>query len=257
MRLCTTKVYKLLFCVAVIVIATTSSATAQRYYGHPRGGSGNYYPSPRVYAYAPPRPVFRPSLQINLGLGSRYYPRPYSPYSHSYVHYGPSIGFRVNVLPYGYFPFYFGSSNYYYYDNTFYRRYDDRNYEVVAPPIGAKLPQLPKNATGVTIDGIRYYELGGTYYQETYNDKNQTLYEVVGVNGELRTNSVQNNNGNFNNQNQPQQNRPIQEGDFVDNLPDQCKTITINGQTLYVSPDNIYYQQIIESNRIYYKVVGK
>ncbi|MFC4232898.1 DUF6515 family protein [Parasediminibacterium paludis] len=244
----------------VVLLILTNHVSAQRYWGR----SGYYHPSPRVYAYAP-TPIFRPSVQISLGLGSPYYARPYVPYYRPYIPYGPSIGFRVSVLPYGYWPFYFGSDYYYYYDNTFYRRYDDRNYEVVAPPIGAKLPQLPKNAKAVTIDGIRYYELGGTYYQETRNEKNQVLYEVVGVNGELKTNQLQNNsnsgnninNGNFNNQNQPQQNRPIQEGDFVDNLPGQCRTITVNGQTLYVSPDNIYYQQINESNRTYYKVVGK
>jgi hypothetical protein len=153
-------------------------------------------------------------------------------------------------------PIHCGNDNYYYNDNTFYRRYDDRNYEVVTPPIGAKLPQLPSAAIAVIIDGLKYYELGGTYYVATYNNNNQVLYEVVGVNGELRTNQNDKYN-NYNNQNQPQQNRPIQEGDFVDNLPDQCKNITINGQALFVSPDNIYYQQIVESNRTYYKVVGK
>jgi len=237
----------------VVLLAFTNQVSAQRNWGH----SGNYHPAPKFFAYVP-RPILRPSLQISLGLGSPYYARPYVPYYQPFVPYGPSIGFRVNVLPYGYWPFYFGSDYYYYYDNTFYRRYDDRNYEVVAPPIGAKLPELPKAAKAVTIDGIKYYELGGTFYLPTYNDKNQILYEVVGVNGELKTNQLQNNgNDNYNNQNQPQQNRPIQEGDFVDNLPSQCRTVTVNGQTLYVSPDNIYYQQIIESNRTYYKVVGK
>jgi hypothetical protein len=232
--------------IALLLIG--DQASAQRNWGRP----GYYHPSPRVYAYAP-RPVFRPSFNFSVGFGSRYYARPYVSYSRAFAPYGRSIGFRVNTLPYGYLPIHFGSDYYYYYDNTFYRRYDDRNYEVVAPPIGAKLPQLPSAAKAVTIDGQKYYELGGTYYVATYNNSNQVLYEVVGVNGELKTNQ----NGNYNNQNQPQQNRPIQEGDFVDNLPDQCKTITINGQTLFVSPDNIYYQQIVDDNRIYYKVVGK
>lgn len=236
----------------VAILAISNQSSAQRNFGRP----GNYHPSPRVYAYTP-APVFRPSVHFSLGLGNLFYRRPYVPYYRPFVPYGPSIGLRVNILPYGYWPFYFGSDYYYYYDNTFYRRYDDRNYEVVAPPIGAKLPELPKAAKAVTIDGVKYYELGGTYYLPTYNDKNQVLYEVVGVNGELKTNQLQNDNNNFNNQNQPKQNRPIQEGDFVDNLPDQSKTITINGQTLFVSPDNIYYQQIVENNRVYYKVVGK
>ncbi|MDI9365304.1 MAG: DUF6515 family protein [Flavobacterium sp.] len=236
----------------VALLAISSQISAQRNLGRP----GYYHPSPRVYAYAP-RPVYRPSVHISLGLGSRYYAKPYLPRYKSFAPYGPNIGFRVNALPYGYLPFYFGSRNYYYYDNTFYRRYDDRNYEVVAPPIGAKLPELPKAAKVVTIDGVKYYELGGTYYLPTYNEKNEILYEVVGVNGELETNQLSNDNGNYNNQNQPQQSKPIQEGDFVDNLPNQCKTITINGQTLYVSPNNIYYQQIVEYNRVYYKIVGK
>jgi hypothetical protein len=235
----------------IALLTISSQLSAQRNWGRP----GNYYPSPRVYAYAP-RPVFRPPFNINVGFGSRFYARPYIPYYRTFSPYGRSIGFRVNTLPFGYLPIHCGNDNYYYYDNTFYRRYDDRNYEVIAPPIGAKLPQLPSAATAVIIDGQKYYELGGTYYVATYNNNNQVLYEVVGVNGELRTNQNDKYN-NYNNQNQPQQNRPIQEGDFVDNLPDQCKNITINGQTLYVSPDNIYYQQIVESNRIYYKVVGK
>ena len=138
---------------------------------------------------------------------------------------------------------------------TFYRRNNDRNYEVVNPPIGAKLPELPRDAKSVTIDGSRYYELGGTYYQETYNGNNDVLYEVVGVNGRLSTNNNNqyNNSQSINNQNS----RMPTEGDILDKLPEQCKTITVNGQPLYVSPDNIYYQKETDSKGIYYKVVGK
>ncbi|MBC7721690.1 MAG: hypothetical protein H7068_06660 [Pedobacter sp.] len=240
---------------AIAITTFCSSVSAQRYYGHSR----SYYPSPRLYSYAP-RPIFRPSLHINLGIGGYGYARPYSPYYRPYVPYGPSIGFRVNVLPFGYYPFSYGNDYYYYNNNTFYRRYDERNYEVVAPPIGVKLPQLPRDAKPLTIDGITYYELGGTYYQETLNNNNQVLYEVVGVNGKLNTNinnqgnNYQNNNQNLNNQTP---NREPIEGDIVDKLPEQCRTVTLNGQTLYVSPNNIYYQQIIDGNRISYKVVGK
>ena len=246
---------KFVLFLVITTVTFCSSAFAQRNYGHSR----NYYPSPRGYSYSP-RAIFSPSLHINLGIGSYGYARPYYPYYRPYVPYGPSIGFRVNVLPYGYFPFSFGNDYYYYNNNTFYRRYDDRNYEVVAPPIGAKLPQLPNDAKPVTIDGITYYELGGTYYQETLNNKNQALYEVVGVNGKLNTNTnnrgnnYQNNNQSLNNQTP---NREPVEGDIVYILPDQCKTVTLNGQILYISPDNIYYQQISENNKVLYKVVGK
>ncbi len=243
-----------LFMLLVIVLTVVSSSvSAQRYYGNPRW-SHNYYPSARVYAYAP-RPLFRPSLSLNFGFDNRYETL-YSPYRHSYMPYGPSIGFRINTLPYGYYPFSYGSNYYYYHNNTFYRRNDDRNYEVVNPPIGAKLPELPRDAKSVTIDGSRYYELGGTYYQETFNGNNDVLYEVVGVNGRLST--IQNNNQYNNNQGYNNQNSSMPtEGDILDRLPEQCKTITVNGQALYVSPDNIYYQKKTDSKGTYYKVVGK
>ncbi|MBC7650781.1 MAG: hypothetical protein H7101_03435, partial [Deinococcales bacterium] len=174
---------------------------------------------------------------------------------HPYIPYGPSIGFNVNTLPYGYYPFNFGRNYYYYHNNTFFRRNNNRNFEVVSAPIGAKLPELPRDAKTVIIDGVRYYELGGTYYQETYNNNNDVLYEVVGVNGRLLTNqnNFYNNNQGYNNQN----NRILSEGDIVDRLPEQCRIITVNGQTLYVSADNIYYQKETDSNGIYYKVVGR
>ncbi len=272
MQISFSNLVKFLF-LAIASFSLAINVSAQRYYNNHH----SYYSAPRVYAYAP-RPVFRPSLSVNLGLGSNYY----SPYYRPYIPYGPSIGFRINVLPFGYYPFSFGNGYYYYYDNTFYRRYDDRNYEVVTPPIGAKLPQLPRNAKAITIDGIRYYELGGTYYAETYNERNQILYEVVGINGQLNTNP--NNNPNYNNPNNnipnynnpnnnnsnntpnnnnpnnnpnPTYNKAPQDGDIISTLPDQSRTVTVNGQTLYISPDNIYYQQIIDGNKTAYKVVGK
>lgn len=229
---------------AFILTATSSNVGAQRYYGYP-SGPHNYYPSPRMYGYVP-RPIIRPSLSINFGFDNRY-ATPYNTYNRSYIPYGPSIGFRINALPFGYYPFSYGSNYYYYHNNTFYRRNDDRNYEVVDPPIGAKLPQLPRDARSVTIDGIRYYELGGTYYQETYNGNNEVLFEVVGVNGRLSTNQ---NNYNRSNSNPT-------EGDIVDSLPEHCRAITVNGQTLYVSLDNIYYQKETDNKGTFYKVVGK
>ena len=219
----------------------TSTTSAQRYYGHSR----NYYSSPRVYACAAPRPYYRPSVSLNFGANNFRYGHNYPSYYRPYIAYGPSVGLHVNVLPFGYYPFSFGNNNYYYNNNTFYRRYNDENYEVVIPPIGAKLPNLPTNAKPVTIDGIRYYELGGTYYQETANNNNQLLYEVVGTNGQLNTSA-----------NKPLNKQPI-EGDIVDKLPEQSRTVSVNGQTFYVSPSNIYYQEFTDADGTFYKVVGR
>src|ERR1700744_2647712 len=56
--------------------------------------------------------------------------------------YWPRIGFRVGFLPYGYYPFYWGGLQYYY-SNGFYYNYDNDQYTVVEPPVGAQLNSLP------------------------------------------------------------------------------------------------------------------
>ncbi len=252
-----TNLYKPLLKTVVVFVFVfiAMAASAQRYNRNYR----NFPPPPpvyRSYGYIPVRrPVIvaRPAVSINIGIGSRY-ARSY--YSRPYNVYGPSVGFHINTLPFGCYPFSFGSSRYYYYDNTFYRRYNDNEYEVIAPPMGAKIPSLPRNAKAVLIDGQKYYELGGTYYVETFNQNNQLLYEVVGKDGVLNTGNdvvASNNNNTFQ---QPFSNEP-RLNDVVSQLPDQCKTVTVNGQTLYVSPDNIYYQQINDGDNVAYKVVGK
>jgi hypothetical protein len=47
-------------------------------------------------------------------------------------------------------------------------------------------------------------------------------------------------------------------GDIVDELPADCRTVTLNGNKYYVSPDDVYYEEIAgPNNTIRYKVVGK
>ena len=55
---------------------------------------------------------------------------------------------------------------------------DDYNYEVVAPPVGATVPYLPKTAKKEKIGGKTYYVNDGTYYREFASD-NDTVYMVV------------------------------------------------------------------------------
>ena len=47
-------------------------------------------------------------------------------------------------------------------------------------------------------------------------------------------------------------------GDIVNELPAGSKTITLNGNKYYVSPDDVYYEETAgPNNTIRYKVVGK
>ena len=166
----------------------------------------------------------------------------FSPY---YVYpYYPSLGLRLGFLPFGYYSFYYDDYPYYYYNSVFYRRTDDNNYEVVTPPLGAHVPTIPNNSKAVIIDGHKYYESSGTYYQEELDANNHVQYMVVGVDGVL-------------NQPQSQINREPQIGDIVPQLPNGCTTIYLNGQKYYEAPNNLYYQEIQDGDRIAYKIVGK
>ena len=107
----------------------------------------------------------------------------FSPYA-VYPFY-PTLGLRLGWLPFGYYSFYFDGFPFYYYNSVFYRRTDDNYYEIVSPPLGARVTSIPNNAKIVNVNGNRYYECNGTYYQEESDGNNNVVYHVVGTNGEL------------------------------------------------------------------------
>jgi len=43
----------------------------------------------------------------------------------------------------------------------------------------------------------------------------------------------------------------------VDNLPADCKTVVVNGNKYFVSPDDVYYEEVTSGSKTQYKVVGK
>lgn len=148
----------------------------------------------------------------------------------------PHLGFYVGVLPFGYYPFYWGSSLYYYYGGVFYSPYDNGGYQVTEPPVGAGVPDLPEGAEAIKIDGVQYYELDGVYYKETTDDQGKKVYVVAGKDGVLNTNdSVTDPNAGV---------VAPQVGDVVNQLPDDCRKVTLNGKKYYVSPNNIYYEKV-------------
>jgi hypothetical protein len=174
----------------------------------------------------------------------------YNHYNHGYYnsYYLPRLGFTIGVLPYGYYPFYFGDLQYFYSSGLYYE-YENSQYTVVEPPLGAEITSLPQDAQAISINGEQYYELNGVYYQPTTKDDGTVVYVIAGKDGQLNTDtdsSVQN-----------QQPQGPQIGDIVNQLPSGCKKISLNGQKLYLSPDGIYYQQQVDDNgNTTYKIVG-
>lgn len=210
------------------------------------GGRGNVYRG-GVYRGGAYRGGYRPGL---YGRGRYYGNRFYGHGAFYNRYYLPRLGFRINVLPYGYYPFYWGDYQYYYSDGYYYQQTND-DYTVVEPPVGAILNQLPAGATSIMIDGQQYYELNGVYYQAVTQDNGSTGYQIAGKDGELTTGA-----GAADQSDQVAAVAP-NIGDVVNSLPADCNTVKINGQKYYVSPDGFYYQEDHDSNNnLVYRVAG-
>jgi hypothetical protein len=167
--------------------------------------------------------------------------RPGAFYRPGFGYYGyPHIGFYYGYLPFGYYPFYWGSGLYYYYDGIFYCPYDNGGYQVVTPPLGAAVPSLPEGATAIKIDGVQYYEASGVYYKVVVDDKGKTMYVVAGRDGTLNTDaSATDPNASI---------AMPKVGDMVNQLPDDCHKVILNGKRYFVSPDGIYYEKVTDPN---------
>jgi len=176
---------------------------------------------------------------------------------HAYYHYNrgyygsyyyPRLGFSVGYLPYGYYPFYFGDYQYFYSGGLFYQ-YDNDQYTVVEPPVGAEVKTLPSDAQSIVINGQQYYEVNGVYYEPITKDDGTLSYQVAGKDGELNTDGGD----------QSVDNGPSgpQIGDIVSQLPPNCRKININGDKLYLSEDGVYYKaQLDQDNNKVYRIVG-
>jgi Family of unknown function (DUF6515) len=249
----------------VLVLALMSDVSAQRR----RYDRGGYRNNNYAYNYRPSRPY----VSVNIGRPYNYNYRPYSyarpvyRSSYSYVHFGPSFGVRINALPFGYYPVYVGNNPYYYNDGVYYRPYNGGGYEVTAPPLGATVKRLPSGAKVTVIDGVKYYELGGTFYQEEITDKNKLRYIVVGTDGVLNTGATDDTNTNGvapnnitpdKNTVTPQNNTNLlpEVGTRFDKLPEGSKTVVLKKEKYYVSPAGVYYQEVIDGNTVRYEVTG-
>jgi hypothetical protein len=239
---------------------------AQHYY-RGRGHYGGYYNYGRsYYAYAPRVRVnffAHPYRVIPFGGLSYYYSDGffYRPYGSRFSIIFPPIGIHVNILPYGYRTIYFGGVPYYYYNGIFFNHYDDY-YEVVKAPIGAEVPELPSEAKVQVINDQKFYELNGTYYKQVIRDNGEVWYRVVGKHGVLNTDTDHEADVHQAPEQKAQPDvapsTPSSEiGTVVSELPENSKVVVINNQKMFEAPDGTFYTEVIDNNKVNYKVVGK
>jgi hypothetical protein len=203
----------------------------------------------------------RPAYRSYPGLPSgtnRITGRAYNGYYnyHGYYnrYYMPRLGYSLGMLPFGYYPFFWGGNPYFFSGGLFYQ-YNNNQYTVVEPPMGAAIKNLPDNAQSIVINGAQYYELNGVYYEPITRDDGSVVYQVAGKDGVLNTDEgamVQN---------QQQQMAPAMAlpkiGDTTRSLPSDARKVSINGQKFYVTADGYYYQESIDNdNNRSFKVVG-
>jgi hypothetical protein len=264
---------------------TVRNTSTTRYGYNNYGSRGSYHPYyhnnyvPRRYVYSGYshyRILPRTSISIYFGGYPYYYNAGYY-YSYYDGFYEPvfaPFGMRIGMLPFGYYSFYWGGIPYYYYEGTYYRSYGDSEYEVVDAPMGAIVTTLPKGATAVMVNGEKFYEFNGTYYKESVDSKNRVQYTVVGKNGEVNNStpepesnnlpaatdqqpSVQTSSDQPAPTQQPSARASVKVGDVITSLPANSRPVTIDGQALYVSPDNVYYKaKKADDGSTAYEVVG-
>jgi len=222
------------------------TGTVQRNYsGHAGVGRVNSYRTYQGSVYGHNHPAYGGAgVRVGYLPGHAYY-HYNGGYYNSY--YAPRLGFSIGFLPFGYYPFWFGDYQYFYSQGLYYQ-YDNDQYTVVEPPVGAEVTTLPSNAQSIVINGQQYYEVNGVYYEPITKDDGTLSYQIAGKDGELNTDDA----GGVDN-GPP----PLQIGDVVPNLPPNCRKINMNGQKLYMSEDGVYYQASVDQNgNKSYKIVG-
>ena len=227
--------------------------TNSRYQNYYRAG----YNRRPVFMYGPRYTVIpRSSISIHFGGNPYYYNNGYF-----YGYYGgyyqpvfPPFGLHIGILPFGYSRVFIGADPFFYYNGIYYRQFDDNTYEVVDAPMGATVSSLPKGAKAVVVNGEKLYELNGTYYKADRDSKGHDVYTVVGKNGEINNTDE---NGSDNETISPPPSSSLQVGDMVNQLPEGSKIATINGEKIYITPDDNYLKEESNNGIVQYEVVGK
>jgi hypothetical protein len=83
---------------------------------------------------------------------------------HAFYRAGFYPGTVLRALPVGYVQTSVGTTGYYYHDGVYFRPTTEGTYTVVAPPVGAIVPQLPSGAETIALESVTYYYGGGALY---------------------------------------------------------------------------------------------
>ena len=256
----------------ILICFLTMGVAAQGRYGgrntHGFGYSGARFCAPRNYISVINNFRNYNSYQSYFNRNYNYYSSPFHPTYRSpyvYSHFGPAFGFRINILPLGYSSFYIGYNPFYYYQGIYYRPYNNGGYEVTAPPLDAIVKHLPSGAKVTIINGEKYFEVGGTFYQEETSAKNKLQYRVIGTNGVINTVEESENASIPNDVPAPSvdnlkfESDKFIQGQKINQLPANSKSVIINNQKYYLAPSGIYYQESIDANNniIYQSVSGE
>ncbi len=46
-------------------------------------------------------------------------------------------------------------------------------------------------------------------------------------------------------------------GDIITVLPEGCREVTIKNEKYFVSPDDVYFEEVVDGSNISYRVIGK
>ena len=88
-----------------------------------------------------------------------------------------SVGSVVPSLPRFYDTLWAANARYYFAEGSFYQA-TDSGYQVVAPPIGIEVDQIPRTAEMVKVEGQQYFVYHDIYYQAFYSGSG-VVYKVV------------------------------------------------------------------------------
>jgi hypothetical protein len=215
------------------------------YYGYVYGRRTRFIYGPRY------RVIPHNFISIHFGGYPYYYYGGcfYGYYGGYYQPLFPPFGLRISVLPVGYASLFLGGIPYYYYNGIYYRQYDN-SYKVVDAPMGAVVSSLPDGARSVVINGEKLYELNGTYYKADRDEKGNDVFVVVGKNGVVNNTPIDDNS-------MMAPSSSLQTGDTLSELPADSKIVTINGEEMYKTPDNVYLRKENKNGAILYEVVGQ
>jgi hypothetical protein len=159
---------------------------------------------------------------------------------HPFVY--PHVGEVAKNVPSSRYSFVWNNYPFYYADGLFYQSYADGSFKIAAPPIGAEVPLLPIGAQIINIDGYPYYQYKGVYYDSVFHPGADLAYKVVGKDGIPVT------------ENSPESLPLI--GDMTDQLPFGTRRVRLSGKTYWVTPDDVYMEEVTGDKRTSYRVVS-